>query len=167
MAYQQKLAPQNKQSDALKHSILDTTHHTQAVKSEMTDFVKFMVRRELVNTGLTKFDDHPENYRSWRSSFKNLINDLNISASEELDLLAKWLGSKSSEYMKTFRSVNANDPSIGLKLVWERLEECYGNPVVIVEALLNKARNFPKISNTDNQKLRELGDLLIELVGKN
>ncbi|XP_074518426.1 uncharacterized protein LOC141784488 [Halichoeres trimaculatus] len=48
-------------------------------------------------------------------------------------------------------------------MVWQRLEECYGTPEVIEEALLKKLELFPKLSNKDNVKLRELGDILMEL----
>lgn len=48
-------------------------------------------------------------------------------------------------------------------MVWQRLEECYGSPEAIENALLGKVDDFPKISNRENQKLRELGDILTEL----
>lgn len=48
-------------------------------------------------------------------------------------------------------------------MIWQRLEECYGSPEAIENALLKKVDYFPKISNRDNQKLRELGDILMEL----
>ncbi len=48
-------------------------------------------------------------------------------------------------------------------MAWQRLEECYGAPEVIENALLNKIENIPKLSNKDNHKLRELGDILHEL----
>lgn len=65
----------------------------------MLDFAKFLKRRELVTTGFTKFDDNPENFRAWESSFVNSMQDLQLSASEELDLLAKWLGKESSNHV--------------------------------------------------------------------
>ncbi|XP_005468336.1 uncharacterized protein LOC102075783 [Oreochromis niloticus] len=43
------------------------------------------------------------------------------------------------------------------------LEDCYGSPEAIEEALLKKVDDFPRISNRENQKLRELGDILLEL----
>lgn len=49
--------------------------------SSTSDLAKFLVRRELVNTGLLKFDDRPENYRAWKSSFMNTIRGLDPTAS--------------------------------------------------------------------------------------
>lgn len=48
-------------------------------------------------------------------------------------------------------------------MVWEHLEETYGSPEVIKNALLKKLDIFPVTSNKDTLKLRELGDLLKEL----
>lgn len=55
------------------------------------------------------------------------------------------------------------NPAMGLQLVWERLEECYSSPEVIERALFERLENFPKVSNKEPVKLRELGDLLTEL----
>ncbi len=48
-------------------------------------------------------------------------------------------------------------------MVWKRLEECYGSAEAMELALFNKLERFPKLSNKDPQRLRELGDLLLEL----
>lgn len=49
-------------------------------------------------------------------------------------------------------------------MAWSRLQEYYGSAEMIEKALLDRVERFPKISNKDPQKLRELGDLLQELV---
>lgn len=56
---------------------------------EMSDLARFLARRELINSGLTKFDDHPENYWAWKSSFLNATSRLKLTSSEQLDLLIK------------------------------------------------------------------------------
>ena len=129
----------------------------------MSDIARYLVRRELVNSGLVQFTDRPENYWAWKSSFCNVIAGLNLTAIEELDLLTRWLGKESSEHVTRIRSVHVASPAVGLQLVWERLEECYGSPEVIERALFERIENFQKISHKDAVKLRELGDLLTEL----
>ncbi|KAK7879006.1 hypothetical protein WMY93_034161, partial [Mugilogobius chulae] len=127
------------------------------------DITRYLTRREILSTGLLQFDDHPENYWAWKASFKNAIKDLNVTAQEELDLIIKWLGVESSQQAKRIRSVHVFNPNAALKLVWERLEESYGSPEVVENALLKKIEQFPKLSNKDNVKLRELGDILQEI----
>ncbi|KAJ3601939.1 hypothetical protein NHX12_029700 [Muraenolepis orangiensis] len=48
-------------------------------------------------------------------------------------------------------------------MVWQHLEECFGTPEVIENALLKKIEDFPKLTNKDNVKLGELGVILFEL----
>lgn len=101
-----------------------------------TDLANYMVRKEMVSSGLMKFDDHPENYWAWKSSFQDVTKDLSLTAREELDLLTKWLGPKSSVQAKRLRSVHAHNPVAGVHMLWRRLEECFGSPEVIENALL-------------------------------
>ncbi len=93
-------------------------------EAEMSDLARFLARRELINVGLTKFDDHPVNYWAWKSSFLNATSGLKLTSSEQLDLLIKWLGSRSSEYVRRIRSVNIRYPDVGLKMAWDRLGRC-------------------------------------------
>ncbi|RXN32352.1 C-type mannose receptor 2-like protein [Labeo rohita] len=53
---------------------------------------------------------------------------------------------------------------LALKKAWDRLVECYASPEVIEEALFKKLDMFTKISNNDSVRLRELGDLLMEIL---
>ncbi len=130
---------------------------------ETTDLTRHLIRRELVSSGLLTFDDCPENYWAWKTSFQSVTRDFNLTAREELDMLVKWLGPESSQQAKRIRSVHAHNPALGVQMAWHRLEECYGSSEVIEDALLKKLENFPKISNKDKEKLRELGDLLLEI----
>lgn len=127
------------------------------------DLARYLIRREMVSAGLLRFDDKPENYWSWKASFLSATKDLNLSPREELDLMTKWLGVESSEQAKRIRAVHVLNPAVGVNMVWQRLEECYGTPEVIEDALLKKIENFPRLTNKDNVKLRELGDILLEL----
>ncbi|XP_060126117.1 uncharacterized protein LOC132591490 isoform X1 [Zootoca vivipara] len=140
-------------------------HHSDPHHTDPTtiDFAKFLAKRELVTKGLEKFNDQPESYRAWRASFQNAIEGLDLSCWEEMDLLVKWLGKESAEHAKRIRTININYPGIGLKMIWNRLEECYGSIEAIENALFKRLDSFPKIPAKAYQKLRELSDLLMEL----
>ncbi|KAJ8381227.1 hypothetical protein SKAU_G00020050 [Synaphobranchus kaupii] len=127
------------------------------------DLAKYLMRRELVSSGLLQFDDRPKHFWSWKASFLSVIQDLSLAPREELDLLVKWLGADSSEQARRIRSVYVLNPGAGLRMVWQRVEECYGTPEAVEHALLKKIEDFPKLTNKDNAKLRELGDILLEL----
>ncbi|XP_063762763.1 uncharacterized protein LOC134880024 [Eleginops maclovinus] len=131
--------------------------------SNVSVLARFLARRELLAAGLTKFNDKPENYWAWRSAFSNATEDLGLKPSEELDLLIKWLGPESAEHARRVRSVRINYPGEALSMVWRRLEEVYGSPEAMETALFNKLERFPKFSNKEPKRLRELGDLLLEI----
>lgn len=117
----------------------------------------------MVSSGLTQFNDLPESYWAWKTSFQSITHDLNLTAREELDLLVKWLGPESAAQAKRIRYVHATSTPTAVQIIWERLEDCYGCAEVIEHALLKRLEDFPRISNKDPRQLRELGDLLQEL----
>ncbi|KAJ8346861.1 hypothetical protein SKAU_G00282620 [Synaphobranchus kaupii] len=128
-----------------------------------SDLARFLAKSQLVTGGLTKFDDKPENYLSWKATFQSTIADLGLTASEEVNLLIKWLGPESSEHARRVKAVNIRHPSAGLGMIWTRLQECYGSTEAIERALFSRIENFPKLSSKEPHKLRELSDLLLEL----
>lgn len=138
-------------------------HKVSMQQGNISDIARFLARRDLLTGGLRRFSDKAGDYWGWKSSFENAICDLNLTASEELDLLIKWLGTESVQYAYRLRAVHINNPSEGLAKVWERLNECYGSPEAIENALLDRLDRFPKISYKDPQLLRELQDLLLEI----
>ncbi|XP_059804291.1 uncharacterized protein LOC132379933 [Hypanus sabinus] len=127
--------------------------------------LQYLARRDLVTSGLYQFDDKPENYRAWYSTFTNVIDGVQLSATQRLDLMAKWLGKESRDQVRRIRSVYINKPELALSEAWERLWERYGAPDIIEVALYRRLENFPKVSAKDHFKLREFGDLLMEIQG--
>ncbi|XP_041926339.1 uncharacterized protein LOC121690066 isoform X1 [Alosa sapidissima] len=124
---------------------------------------QYLARRDLVNTSLYEFDDKPENYRAWLSSYKNATQGLGLTATEELDLMTRWLGKESSNQVKRLRAVHIASPQTALVKAWERLQQCYAAPEVIEKALFTRLDAFPRVSAKENLKLRELSDLLMEV----
>ncbi|KAI7804924.1 hypothetical protein IRJ41_023810 [Triplophysa rosa] len=124
---------------------------------------QYLARRDLVSSSLYQFDDQPEHYRAWQSSYNSATQGLGLTATEELDLMTKWLGRESSNHVKRLRSVYITNPFIALRKAWERLQECYAAPEIIEKALFERLDNFPRVSGKEQVKLRELADLLMEV----
>lgn len=124
-----------------------------------------MARRDLIISGLYQFDDRPENYRAWCSSFTSATAEVQLTPIQELDLMTKWLGRESSDQVKRIRSVYVNNSTLALYKAWERLNECYAASEIIERSLFRRLDSFPKITVKDHVKLRELGDLLQEIQG--
>lgn len=116
----------------------------------------FLLKKDLLMTRLTTFDEKPEHYLSWKVNFKGMIFELNVTPSEEIDLLIRWLGPDSGRHAKTIRSSLSSDPTWGVAKIWERLDERFGAPEMVEAAI-------KEIGNKDNKKLYELVDIMIEI----
>lgn len=123
---------------------------------------KFLAKKDLLWCRLTKFDDRPEYFTGWKTSFKNIVSELNLTSLEEIELLNKWLGPESARYAQSIRTASVN-PDIALARLWERLEDRYGRPEMIEAALKNKLSAFPRLSIKDNKRLYDLVDIVSEI----
>lgn len=75
---------------------------------------QYLARRDLVSSGLYQFADKPENYRSWYSSFSSVAHEVHLTATQELDLMNKWLGKESGEQVTRIFSVHVSNPNLSL-----------------------------------------------------
>ena len=129
----------------------------------MECFIQFMARRELIANKIEKFDDRPENFNTWKAAFKNMTNDVNITASEELALMLEYTTGESKRLVQRLRNAYVENPTAGVGESWKRLGERFGSTAVITNVHLNKLTMFPVLASKDNKGLQELGDLLLEL----
>lgn len=80
----------------------------------LSEFVRYFACREIVAMGLLQFNDKPQNYRAWKRSFEKTVRGLDLTASEEMDLLIKWLGKVSAEHVEQIRAIHINLPDAGI-----------------------------------------------------
>ena len=121
------------------------------------------MKKDLLLSRLTPYNDKAEMYAVWKASFKNIIGELSVSALEELELMGKWLGPESTKHANSIRSANINNPAKGLQRLWDRLDERYGSPEAVEASLMAKLNSFPKLTQKDNKRLYELSDILCEI----
>ena len=84
-----------------------------------------------------------------------------------MDLLIKHLGPESRKQATSTKAANPRNPVRALERIWDRLDERYGAPEMVMAALQQRLATFPKISpgTRDAPKLYELADLLAEIEG--
>ena len=133
-------------------------HHSAAA-----ELSQFLLKKELLLTRLTKYNDRPESYAVWKAAFRSIMSDLNVTPNEELDLMVKYLGPESSTHATSLRVANVNSPERALKRLWDRLNERYGCPEMVEAALKIRLANFPKLTIKDSRKLYELSDIVSEI----
>ena len=120
------------------------------------EITRFLLRKDLLFSRLTSFNDQAESFHTWKASFKNVIDELQVSDSEQIDLLIKWLGPESGKHAMSIRASNANNPTRGLQRLWQKLDERYGAPEMLEASLRSKLDKFPILTNKDNAYLYEL-----------
>ena len=121
------------------------------------DFTKFLLRKDLTLSRLYQFNDKPESFRVWKCSFNEVVKELGVTPSEEVDLLIKWLGPESKKQALSIRSCYSYNPQKALEKVWERLEDRYGAPEMVYSTVLKKLNEFPKIGP---KKMRNCSNFL-------
>jgi len=78
--------------------------------SQIQNLTKFLLKKDMLISRLSCFNDRPETYAFWKGQFKGIMNELSATTIEELDLLSKWLGPQSSKYALSIQSANTQDP---------------------------------------------------------
>ena len=126
-------------------------------------YLQFMARQELIGKKVEQFDDRPENFRTWKTSFMNLIRNVPMTPSEQLSLIIEHTSNESRKLVQRLRNAYVENPERGVQVVWEKLAERFGSDAVVTHVQLTKLHDFPKIGTRDSKKLQELGDLLLEL----
>ncbi|CAG2215035.1 unnamed protein product [Mytilus edulis] len=150
---------------SFKPSNLLTTKETKHVKQEdvNNNFAMFLMKKDLLSSRIHKFDDCPENYVSWKDTFKRVVHEIGATATEELDLLLQYTGVNSRKQVISIKVANAGYPTSALERAWNRLDSRYGSPEKVETALKMKLSSMPKISYKDKNKLYELSDVLAEI----
>ncbi|XP_056021020.1 uncharacterized protein LOC130054629 isoform X1 [Ostrea edulis] len=78
-------------------------------------------------------------------------------------MLIKWLGPISTKYAESTKNSNMTDPARGVRLLWERLDRCYGTPEEIEASLLQRLNEFKPITWDEPRRYYDLVDLLSEI----
>ena len=128
-----------------------------------SNFSKVLLKKELCLSTLTVFDDRPEYYSVWKSAFKQVVTELGFSPSEEINLLIKYLGSNSRQHAISIKAANMSNPRLGVKRIWERLDDRFASPELVESLLKKKLANFPKINQKEPAKLFDLHDIVSEI----
>ena len=144
-----------------KHDVRDAnkTYHNPI----HSDFTKFVMRKELSLSRLSKFDDNPEHYNVWRDGFSKVVEELEVCCEEEMDLLIKYLGPESKKWALSIRSSNVDNPGRGRDRIWARLNDRFASPEIIEASIKKRLEDFPKLTNKDNKRLFDLSDILSQI----
>ncbi|XP_030833438.1 uncharacterized protein LOC115918415 [Strongylocentrotus purpuratus] len=148
--------------DNASNVVLTTPSHVETVVG-ISDLSNMLLKKELITSGLRKFNDHAFSYRSWKASLKQVTTELKLKPFQEMDLIIRWLGKESSQLVSAIYDIHVDKPKIGLDRMWELLDRKYGSPEAIEQDLHQRIEDFPKLTQKDYEKLEQYGHLLLEI----
>ncbi|CAG2239905.1 unnamed protein product [Mytilus edulis] len=138
-------------------------YYPTTINNSSEELAKFIVKKDLLISRIQKFDDKAEYFGSWKKSFCDTVKELSLSASEEVDLLVKYLGPESTKSAVSIRSANYLDLSKARDRIWERLHDRYARPEMVETSIKQKLMYFPKITYKDPKQLYDLLDIVSEI----
>ncbi len=105
----------------------------------------------------TIFKGDPLTYPSWKAAFTSLIDSRNVSASEKLSYLSRYLSGEAKEAVE---GMFYFDTSASYEAARKILDERFGNPFLVAEGFRAKLDGWPRIQSGDAKGLRRLSDFL-------
>ncbi|XP_077977489.1 uncharacterized protein LOC144433051 [Glandiceps talaboti] len=103
------------------------------------------------------FSGDPLQYVQWKTSFKTLIDNRNISSAEKMYYLKRYLGGTASKAVEGFFYSTSEESYKG---AWKLLEERYGHPFRVQKAFRDRLSKWQKIGPKDSAGLQEFADFL-------
>lgn len=73
--------------DSEQRHVSTEKHEPTSGSSQFSQLANYILKKDLMLSRITSFDDKPEHYQTWKSSFKSVFQDLKLSPPEELNLL--------------------------------------------------------------------------------
>ena len=124
---------------------------------------QILFRKDILLSRLHDYDDQPEHFFLWKTSFQSVAQEMTLTDAEQMDLLIKHLGPESKSYARNILAANPGNPNNALQLLWERLEQRYGRPEYVLYHLDGKLNSFPNISFKNPKKLFDLHDIVLQI----
>ena len=97
-------------------------------------------------------------FHPWKRSFQAMIQDANLSPSQEIAYLRNYTKGKAQDLIDNFRKRQKDDPAATLRELWNELERRFGNTAILTNSLLEKLRESAKFSAREKVKLQVFAD---------
>ena len=133
----------------------------------------FMATNQQLVAGLAKqslpkcepdvFDGEVTFFHPWKSAFKAMIRDAEVSAEQEMNYLRSYTKGEVQRVVDNFRKRHYGEPASVLKETWQELERRFGNVAAITHALLERLTESARFTEKDKLKLQAFADLCADV----
>ncbi|XP_071944669.1 uncharacterized protein [Antedon mediterranea] len=144
-------------------SIPDKSSRPTTVIEAASQIGNALLKKELVNNSLRKFTEKAAHYRAWKAAFHNTTMELNLTPSQKLELLMKWLGSESHKLSISIYNSHISRPELRLERIWEILDNKYGLAEALEKDIQTRIETFPKMNTWEAEKIMLFSQLMNEI----
>ena len=102
-------------------------------------------------------------FHPWKSAFKAMIRDTEVSAEQEMNYLRSYTKGEVQRVVDNFRKRCYGEPASVLKETWQELERRFGNVAAITHALLERLTESARFTEKDKLKLQAFADLCADV----
>ena len=102
-------------------------------------------------------------FHPWKSAFRAIIEDANVSPSQEMNYLRNYTKDEAQKVVNNYRQRQYTDPTVALQGDWAQLERRFGNPAAITNVLLEKLHKTAKFGEGDSDKLQTFADVCADV----
>ena len=122
-----------------------------------------LARQNLPKCQPDVFSGDPTLFHPWKSAFKVMLIDTDISPIQEINYLRSFTSGTPQRLVDNYRKRQMRDPVALLRDLWEELERHFGSAAVISNTLLERLRNSATLSAHDNENLQQFADLCTDI----
>ncbi|KAJ7335970.1 hypothetical protein OS493_013334 [Desmophyllum pertusum] len=105
-----------------------------------------LARQNLPKCQPDVFSGDPTLFHPWRSAFKAMLMDTDVSPTQEINYLRSFTSGAPQRLVDNYRKRQMRDPVALLRDLWVELEKRFGSAAVISNTLLERLRNTATFS---------------------
>ena len=122
-----------------------------------------LARQNLPKCQPDVFSGDPTLFHPWRSAFKAMLMDTDVSPTQEINYLRSFTSGAPQRLVDNYRKRQMRDPVALLRDLWVELERRFGSAAVISSTLLERLRNTATFGDQENDKLQQFADLCADI----
>ena len=122
-----------------------------------------LARQNLPKCQPDVFSGDPTLFHPWRSAFKAMLMDTDVSSTQEINYLRSFTSGAPQRLVDNYRKRQMRDPVALLRDLWVELEKRFGSAAVISNTLLERLRNTVTFSEHKNDILQQFADLCADI----
>ena len=122
-----------------------------------------LARQNLPKCQPDVFSGDPTPFHPWRSAFKGMLMDTDVSPTQEINYLQSFTSGAPQCLVDNYRKRQMHDPVALPRDLWEELEKDFGRAAVISNSLLERLHDVATFSEHECDNLQQFANLCADI----